>query len=108
MGFGSARFENLSKKQSIWRIVIFFLTDARDAFAEAFPFERHIIEKAHTISIERNNGNTRHFLGRFTRRTKVVSKRVEMVSLSLRLCMEAVFYGDWFHEVRGAILSRVE
>jgi hypothetical protein len=32
-----------------------------------------------------DNGNIRHFLARFRRRTKVVSKAVEMVDLSLRI-----------------------
>jgi hypothetical protein len=32
-----------------------------------------------------DNSNIRHFLARFRRRTKVVSKAVEMVELSLRI-----------------------
>ncbi|MDR2606024.1 MAG: hypothetical protein LBC38_01930, partial [Oscillospiraceae bacterium] len=43
------------------------------------PAERHIIGKAFTHAIERDNSNTRHHLGRFTRRTKVVSKKEFMV-----------------------------
>ena len=37
------------------------------------------------ITIEQNNSNTRHHLGRLTRRTKVVSKKKSMVDLTLRL-----------------------
>jgi IS1 family transposase len=37
------------------------------------------------LSAERDNGNTRHQLGRFTRRTKVVSKSPLMVDLTRRL-----------------------
>jgi insertion element IS1 protein InsB len=62
-----------------------FYTDRWNAFDEVLPPERHVIGKAHTIGIERDNSNTRHHLGRFTRRTKVVSKSKEMVDLSLRL-----------------------
>jgi IS1 family transposase len=49
------------------------------------PKDRHIIGKAHTVAIEQDNSNTRHHLGRFTRRTKVVSKRDTMVDTSLKL-----------------------
>jgi IS1 family transposase len=49
------------------------------------PKERHIIGKKHTVAIEQDNSNTRHHLGRFTRRTKVVSKRDVMVDTSLKL-----------------------
>ncbi|MDR1921358.1 MAG: hypothetical protein LBS31_06390, partial [Candidatus Adiutrix sp.] len=38
-----------------------------------------------TASIERDNSNTRHHLGRMTRRTKVVSKKEGMVHASLKL-----------------------
>ena len=62
-----------------------FYTDAWDAFAEVLPPERHVIGKAHTFTIEQNNSNTRHHLGRFTRRTKVVSKSPLMVDLTIRL-----------------------
>jgi IS1 family transposase len=49
------------------------------------PHKRHVIGKSHTVAIEQNNSNTRHHLGRFTRRTKVVSKKAEMVDLTLKL-----------------------
>jgi insertion element IS1 protein InsB len=38
-----------------------------------------------TVPIEQDNSSIRHFLARFRRRTKVVSKAVEMVDLSLRI-----------------------
>ncbi len=49
------------------------------------PRRQYTIGKAYTTAIERDNSNTRHFLARMTRRTKVVSKSVEMVDLSLRI-----------------------
>jgi IS1 family transposase len=49
------------------------------------PAERHVVGKAHTIAIEQDNSNTRHHLGRMTRRTKVVSKKAEMVDASIKL-----------------------
>jgi insertion element IS1 protein InsB len=62
-----------------------FYTDDWSAFAKVLPSERHVIGKAHTVGIERDNSNTRHHLGRFTRRTKIVSKKEFMVDLTLRI-----------------------
>jgi insertion element IS1 protein InsB len=62
-----------------------FYTDDWDAFAKVLPKKHHVIGKAHTVAIEQYNNNTRHHLGRFTHRTKVISKNSFMVNLSLRL-----------------------
>jgi IS1 family transposase len=62
-----------------------FYTDRWDAFIEILPPERHVLGKAGTFTIEQDNSNTRHHLGRFTRRTKIVSKSKEMVDLTIRL-----------------------
>jgi len=62
-----------------------YYTDRWEAFAEVLPPERHIVGKEHTVMVERDNSNTRHHLGRFTRRTKVVSKMKYMVDLSIRI-----------------------
>jgi IS1 family transposase len=51
-----------------------FHTDNWDAFLEVLPPERLVIGKSGTFAIEQNNSNMRHHLGRFTRRTQVVSK----------------------------------
>ena len=62
-----------------------FYTDDWESFAKVIPKKRHIIGKQHTVTIERDNSNTRHYLSRMTRRTKVVSKSETMVNLSLKL-----------------------
>ncbi len=62
-----------------------FYTDDRNAFAKVLPADRHVIGKEHTVTIERDNSNTRHHLGRMTRRTKVVSKKVKMIHASMKL-----------------------
>ena len=62
-----------------------FYTDDWDAFAKVLPKERHIIGKSHTVTIEQDNSNTRHHLGRMTRRTKIVSKKEEMIDASMKL-----------------------
>jgi insertion element IS1 protein InsB len=62
-----------------------FYTDDWDAFAKVLPPERHRIGKRHTVCCEQDNSNTRHHLGRMTRRTKVVSKQEHMVEASMKL-----------------------
>jgi len=81
----TATFRRLYDKVKHLTSCIFY-TDAWSAFAEVLPPERHVIGKAHTVTIERDNSNTRQHLARFTRRTKVVFKKREMVDLTLRLC----------------------
>ena len=49
------------------------------------PDDQLFTGKDLTVPIEQDNSNIRHFLARFRRRTKVVSKVVEMVDLSLRI-----------------------
>ena len=44
-----------------------------------------MIGKSGTVAIEQDNSNTRHHIGRMTRKTKVVSKTVEMVDMTLKL-----------------------
>jgi len=73
-----------------------FYTDKWDAFSEALPPGRHIIGKEHTVCIERDNSNTRHHLGRFTRRTKVVSRKESMVDLTLRVWHAVTATGVFF------------
>lgn len=62
-----------------------FFTDVWEAFASVLPTERHQVGKTHTVAIEQDHSNTHHHLGRFTHRTKVVSKQDRMIDLSLRL-----------------------
>jgi len=62
-----------------------FYTDDWESFSKVLPSDRHIIGKSGTVCIERDNSNTRHHLGRMTRRTKVVSKKDEMVYGSVKL-----------------------
>jgi insertion element IS1 protein InsB len=62
-----------------------FYPDDWDAFAKVLPPERHVVGKAHTLTIERDNSNLRHHLARFTRRTKVVSHAEDMIHTTLKL-----------------------
>ena len=62
-----------------------FLADDWDGFHRLIPKDQLFTGKDLTFSIEQDNSNIRHFLARFRRRTKAVSKAVEMVDLSLRI-----------------------
>src|SRR5271155_1903963 len=62
-----------------------FVTDDWDGYHRLIPEEQLFTGKDLTVFIEQDNSNIRHFLARFHRRTKVVSKSEEMVDLSLRL-----------------------
>ena len=83
-GRDAETFQRLYDKVKHVRDCIFY-TDDWDAFAKVLPPERHVIGKTGTITIEHDNSNTRHHLGRMTRRTKVVSKKEFMVNASLKL-----------------------
>jgi insertion element IS1 protein InsB len=62
-----------------------FISDNWDGFRRLIPSNQLLTGKPYTHDIERDNSNIRHFLARFRRRTKVVSKQAYMVDLSLRL-----------------------
>jgi IS1 family transposase len=81
-----------------------FYTDNWDAFSKVLPPERHIIGKSETITIEQDNSNTRHYIGRFTRKTKIVSKKREMVDMSIRLWL-ALTDAETLRRVKDIALS---
>jgi len=83
-GRDTKTFRRLYNKVKHLKDCIFY-TDDWDAFSAVLPPERHIIGKAGTIAIEQDNSNTRHYLGRFTRKSKIVSKKDEMVDMSIKL-----------------------
>jgi hypothetical protein len=81
-----------------------FYTDNWSSFSEVLPPERHVVRKTHTVTSERDDSNTRHHLGRFTRRTKVVSRKVAMVDMTLRL-RQALTLDTWFEKYQNMALS---
>jgi insertion element IS1 protein InsB len=99
----TATFRRLYNKVKHLKHCIFY-TDDWDAFTKVLPKERHIIGKAQTVAIERDNSNTRHHLGRFTRRTKVVSKCDAMVDTSLKL-WKNLTTPDIFTQIQTIALS---
>jgi len=99
----TATFRRLYDKVKYNKDCIFY-TDNWSAFADVLPPERHVVGKAHTVAIERDNSNVRHHLGRFTRRTKVVSKKVMMVDLTLKL-WQMLTTEFWFEKYQTRALA---
>jgi insertion element IS1 protein InsB len=62
-----------------------FLTDAWEGFHRLIPEEQHFTGKDLTFGIEQDNGDVRHHLARFRRRSKVTSRARHMVDGALRL-----------------------
>ena len=76
-----------------------FVTDDWEGYHRPIPESQLFTGKDLTVPIEQDNSNIRHFLARFRRRTKVVSKAVEMVDLSLRIYHH-------FHDNLGAFATK--
>lgn len=57
------------------------------SYNEMVPKEKLLQTKAETYTVESYNGQIRHFLARFRRKTKCYSKSVEMMICSLKLLM---------------------
>ena len=93
-----ATFKRLYNKVKHLKDCMFY-TDDWNFFSLVLPKGRHKIGKEYTVAIEQNNSNTRHHLGRFTRRTKVVSKCKEMVDVSLRI---------WYHLTSGSLFAKFQ
>ena len=102
-GRDAATFQRLYEKVKHLKGCMFY-TDDWDAFAKVLPKDRHIIGKTHTVAIERDNSNTRHHLGRMTRRTKVVSKKEEMVDNAIKMWC-ALTQPDVFRRYQEIALS---
>ena len=81
-----------------------FYSDDWDVFAKVLPAERHVIGKAHTSCIERDNSSTRHHLSRFTRMTQVISECEKMVDASLRI-WHAVTNTELFKTLQEKLMS---
>ena len=66
---------------------ITFHSDDWSTFQKVFTDnnEKYFVEKLYTPPIERHNSNTRHYLGRFHCRTKIVFRSREMVDISIKL-----------------------
>ena len=62
-----------------------FVTDDREGFHRLIPEKQLHTGTDLTFPIEQDHSNIRHYIARFRRRTKVVSKCGEMVADTLKL-----------------------
>ena len=81
-----------------------FYTDNWEVYNQIIPAGKLIQGKKYTIGIEQNNSNVRHYLGRMTRRTKVVSKSIQMIDISLRIACCLNEYG-FYKKYQNTFLS---
>ncbi len=59
-----------------------FVTDDFEAYHRCIPEDQLFTGKDLTFPIEQDNSNTRHYLARFRRKSKVTSRSLQMVDLS--------------------------
>ena len=62
-----------------------FFADGWNAYSDLIPPELLIQTKSETHLIESNNAPQRHWLGRFRRKTCIVSRSMDMIDLSVML-----------------------
>ena len=83
-----------------------FITDDWEGYHRLIPDAQLFTGKDLTFPIEQDNSNVRHYLARFRRRTKVVSKCRTMVDLSLRLLhhlQNPKAYATYAEQFRGIL-----
>jgi IS1 family transposase len=61
----------------------FYATDDFNAYTKVLPQSRHVVGKDLTFTAEQHNSDTRHWLARFRRKSKVVTHCPEMARLSV-------------------------
>jgi len=77
------------RKKLTWIQTRQVYTDYWKAYESFIPFELHTQTKAETYTVEWYNGQIRHYLARFHRKTYCYSKQIYMVYFSLLLLMYA-------------------
>ena len=65
--------------------VTVFFADSWEAYAELIPPEYLVQTKRETHGIERNNFRQRHWIGRFRRKTCIISRSKFMVDITMSL-----------------------
>ena len=88
---GTRDAETLAKpleRLARWDVAVYCTDDGKAYSTELeklCPAAHHLISKSETVAIERNNSDNRHGFGRLHRRTKIVSKSIQMVDLTMAL-----------------------
>ena len=81
----------------------FYYTDQWPVYAVVIPPERLVMSKARTDGIERNHGRQRQWIGRFKRKSIIVSKSTEMVDLTM-----ALFAKFWVNGNQDELISLLD
>ena len=68
-----------------WSQIAHYYTDHYSVYKELLPRDKYTASKRYTVALERNNGQQRHWLGRFRRKSLIVTQSVEMLNYSLAL-----------------------
>lgn len=79
-----ATLQRLVERLKAWNVLV-DCTDHWECYRDVIAGAKLVQSKTQTVAIERNNGRQRHWLGRFRRRTVMVSRSQEMVNLSMAL-----------------------
>lgn len=103
MGSRSARtlkplFERVEEKYA----PVFYATDDFNAYGQVLPRGRHVVGKDLTFTAEQHNSDTRHWMARFRRKSKVVTHCSDMARLSL-IAAEYIHKGGGFDRLRKLI-----
>ena len=77
-----------------WNVEL-FCADEYSVYTETVPEEYLLQSKSQTVFIERNNERQRHWFARFRRKYIVVSKKLEMVDLTMALFVRFHVNGHW-------------
>jgi IS1 family transposase/transposase-like protein len=93
---GAATLKRMLDRLEQRKVTVCF-ADRREAYAELISSEKRIQTKAQTHEIERNHFRQRHWIGRFRRKTCIVSRSKEMVDLSVGLF--AKFHPNGFRDI---------
>ena len=86
-GRDSQTLAKMLKRLLSWKVTVYCTDDWKPyrELLDEHPDAFHVITKSETVGIERNNSDNRHWFARFHRKTKVVSRSVEMVDLTMAL-----------------------
>ena len=87
-------FLTLWNRLKKWNVEL-FCADEYSVYTETVPEEYLLQSKSQTVFIERNNGRQRHWFARFRRKYIVVSKKLEMVDLTMALFVRFHVNGHW-------------
>ena len=91
-----ATLEKLIERLEKWNVKLYY-TDDYQAYSSVISREKWVQTKAETYAIERNNCRMRKpWLGRFKRKSIIVSKSLEMVNLTVALFARFRVNGDVF------------